>query len=686
MPLPAPELDNRTSQSIVDEAKRMIPQFCPEWTDHNVSDPGVTLIELFAWMTEMLLYRVNQVPAKNYVKFLEMLGLKLRPPQAAEVNITFYLSAPLHELQEKPEVWTGTEIATIRTEIKPAVVFVTVEDLNLRTPKLAGAFTDSVRVIEGENGKPAYFVEPIKHDLERLRQPEETITMFSNPPMHAESDHEGDRFHLVFEHNPGRHVISLLFEFKEFASLGGVVGGVTANNPPRVWQAWSGEEFKWVNCGIENDSTRGFTQNGEIVLRLPAIDQMTMEGVTGFWLRCHLTEPMDGQSPYDNSPALQNEIQVAALGGTIRARHAIIVKNEVLGVSDGTPGQCFQFPHKPLLERNKEYDRLSLNNGTSDEKGAVWQEVSDFGDSGKDSFHYTIDDLAGTLSFGPALRQPDGNIRRFGKVPPRGAQLSFTQYSYGGGTIGNVAAQTVTMQKSAKPYITKVTNWEPSTGGRDAESLEEAILRVPAALRSHQRAVTAEDYEYHAKNVAGVADAYCVGPGLIIPSESDKTDAPRPGEVYVYLLPQVGATESPRVDQIKLNESVRQAVLAQLQERSVLGVTVKVMPVKIVGVSIDAKLVGKDKTRDEDLKQQVKVALDRFLNPYTGGPQGKGWRQVSVLHKSDIYRLLLNLPMVERIEHILMFDAAKKPITVSLELGQVVVCSGQHVINIVPGV
>ena len=66
MSLPSPNLDNRTFQEIVDDAKRQIGRRCPEWTDHNVSDPGVTLIELFAWMTEMMLFQLNQVPEKNY--------------------------------------------------------------------------------------------------------------------------------------------------------------------------------------------------------------------------------------------------------------------------------------------------------------------------------------------------------------------------------------------------------------------------------------------------------------------------------------------------------------------------------------------------------------------------------------------------------------------------------------------
>ena len=80
MPLPAtPMLDDRKFQDIVDQAKRLIPRYCPEWTDHNVSDPGVTLIELFAWMTDLLLYRVNQVPERKYIRFLEMIGAAPAP-------------------------------------------------------------------------------------------------------------------------------------------------------------------------------------------------------------------------------------------------------------------------------------------------------------------------------------------------------------------------------------------------------------------------------------------------------------------------------------------------------------------------------------------------------------------------------------------------------------------------------
>src|SRR5438067_13112191 len=87
MALPVPNLDDRRFQDLVDDAKRLVQQRCPEGTDHNVSDPGVTLIETFAWMTDQLLYRLNRVPELNYVKFLELLGVTLLPPTAASADV-----------------------------------------------------------------------------------------------------------------------------------------------------------------------------------------------------------------------------------------------------------------------------------------------------------------------------------------------------------------------------------------------------------------------------------------------------------------------------------------------------------------------------------------------------------------------------------------------------------------------
>lgn len=93
MPIPVPSLDDRKFQQLVDEAKRRIPRYSPSWTDHNVSDPGITLIELFAWMTEQHIFRLNQVPDKNLLTFLNLIGMSLEPAKPAKGDVTFTLGA-----------------------------------------------------------------------------------------------------------------------------------------------------------------------------------------------------------------------------------------------------------------------------------------------------------------------------------------------------------------------------------------------------------------------------------------------------------------------------------------------------------------------------------------------------------------------------------------------------------------
>src|SRR5919199_37905 len=120
MALPAPNLDDRRFQDLVDDAKRMVQRHCPEWTDHNVSDPGVTLIETFAFMTDQLLFRLNQVPDRMYVKFLEMIGLRLLPATPAKAPVTFWLSAPAVAGMVIP---AGTRVATVRTDFDESIIF-----------------------------------------------------------------------------------------------------------------------------------------------------------------------------------------------------------------------------------------------------------------------------------------------------------------------------------------------------------------------------------------------------------------------------------------------------------------------------------------------------------------------------------------------------------------------------------
>ena len=89
MSLQAPNLDSRTFDQLVKEARDRIPRFTPEWTNLNDSDPGMTLIKLQAWLTETLLYEVNRVPELNYIKFLQLLNISPTPAKAAKTDLYF---------------------------------------------------------------------------------------------------------------------------------------------------------------------------------------------------------------------------------------------------------------------------------------------------------------------------------------------------------------------------------------------------------------------------------------------------------------------------------------------------------------------------------------------------------------------------------------------------------------------
>src|SRR5690349_12380825 len=94
MPIEPPKLDDLRYDRVVEDLIRRIPVYAPEWTDHNDSDPGITLIQLFGHLAEQIGYRLNRVPEKNHVELLKLLGVKLLPARAAHTVLALLLNDP----------------------------------------------------------------------------------------------------------------------------------------------------------------------------------------------------------------------------------------------------------------------------------------------------------------------------------------------------------------------------------------------------------------------------------------------------------------------------------------------------------------------------------------------------------------------------------------------------------------
>src|SRR6266851_9036538 len=130
MTIPAPNLDDRNFNSLVQEARDRISQQAPTWTDRSDSDPGMVLLDVFAYLTELMLFRLNQLPDKVYIALLNLLGVKMKPPSAAAVQLQFTLA------QAAPNPITiprGTRVTAARASGgKPPPVFSTSAPLSIQ--------------------------------------------------------------------------------------------------------------------------------------------------------------------------------------------------------------------------------------------------------------------------------------------------------------------------------------------------------------------------------------------------------------------------------------------------------------------------------------------------------------------------------------------------------------------------
>src|SRR5262245_38284037 len=566
MALPVPNLDDRRFQDLVDDAKRQVQQRCPEWTDHNVSDPGVTLIELFAWMTEQVVYRLNRVPDRNYVKFLELIGVSLYPPTAARTRVTFWLSALQPDVVTLP---TGTQVATVRTDTDDAIALTNTEDL----PIIPSSLAPIGPMIDGKT---------LRDHMQALDKGTEVYCFQKTPS-------PGEALYIGLSEAVPSNAVRLRFQ----ADIDGV--GVDPTNPPLAWEAWTGDD--WEPCVLDSDTTGGLNRDGDVVIHVPrghVVSLITKQRAG--WLRARVTEPVEGQPAYSASPNIKG-LNAITIGGTVDVVNAELVKDEEIGISEGVPGQRFLLKRGPVVPGDDD----PVLEVTGDEGWDEWSYVPDFAASGPDDTHFTVDLSSGEIRFGPAVRLADGALRRYGAVPVKGAHLRLREYRTGGGRKGNVSARAISVLKSSIPFVSRIENRRPARGGVDGEDIENAKVRGPSRLRARGRAVTTEDYEQLAREAAPeVARVRAVAAG-------DGTDA---GSVRVLIVPSaVSEAGRLRFDQLVPSPDTLQKITDRLEESRVIGTRAVVEPPVYRGVTVVAKLKARPRANPARLQEEALQAL-----------------------------------------------------------------------------
>jgi predicted phage baseplate assembly protein len=611
MALPAPNLDDRRFQDLVDDAKRLVQRRCPEWTDHNVSDPGVTLIETFAYMVDQLLYRLNQVPERNYIAFLDLLGVRLFPPAAARAPVTFRLSAPQPQTVTVP---VGTQVATVRNERNEMALFTVMEDLSIVPCELTAL------AASGAAGG-------VTDHTDTIGYPDQTFFCFADDPR------PGDAL-LVGLSNPVPSCVVLL---RMDCRIEGV--GVDPEWPPLQWEAWDGSS--WVDCDLEEDGTSGLNQAGDVVLHVPRSHAASViAGRRAGWLRCRYTPPEEGQPRYTASPRITHLV-AATVGGTVAAANVERVEDEVLGTSEGVPGQRLGLRRQPVVPVGPDLE-LQVS---SREGWQTWEQVDSFAESGPEDRHFVLEPATGEIVLGPLVRNADGTSKPHGGVPEKDATLRVPVYYTGGGRRGNVAAGAISVLKSSIPYISRIENRRPARGGVDGETVDEAKVRGPVVLRTRDRAVTAEDYEHLCRQVAPeVARVRCV------PGEG--------GEVRVLVVPDaVDEGGHVRFEDLVPADETLERIANYLDERRCLGARVVVEPPVYQGITVVARIRARRRASTDRLRREAAEALYRYFHPISGGPDGDGWPFGRPINVGEVYAVMQRLAGTELVEDARLFAA-----------------------------
>src|SRR5918995_1719906 len=366
------------------------------------------------------------------------------------------------------------------------------------------------------------------------------------------------------------------------------------------------------------------------------------------WLRCRIddrTRHGGAATTYSHPPEIYS-ITAVPIGALLPATHASRVEDELLGLSDGTPGQVFPLRHKPLLKPGPG-ETLEVQDPESGDC-STWELREDFVGSTEFDRHFRLDQVSGEVEIGPAIRETDGGWTQYGAVPPKGAVLRFARYRHGGGRRGNISAGALAVLRSTIPGVDTVTNPLPAFGGVDAEALEHARQRASMEIRTRYRAVTAEDFEFLAGEASPrVARAVCIPPagGTAVP---------------LHIVPHVfPADRQLAYEQLAPDPPLLQEVADFLDARRLIGTTVQLLPCKFRGLSVVVNLQASALADTARVEEDVAHALYTYLNPLVGGNvtgSGDGWPFGRALNQGELYGVVHAVSGVEFVKILRIYE------------------------------
>lgn len=738
MSVDAPTIDSRTYQTLLDDAMARIATHNPEWTNFNHSDPGITLLELFAFLTDTLRYRANLIPDRNRLKFLNLLGVPLTrastaiglvtlsndhgPLQMQTVGggiqvqagtATFHTDAGLDLLPIEAQVMTKQVVSD-----PPAAIVAAQQALyaTFATPPAAAAteltLYDTVPL--DSNGSGITLSSTADNSLWIALLVRESDAAASSDLAAlietAKAQIGSSTLNLGFVPVVTDVTAADLQPSSTTAPGGAVTATIQTPNVPEGGQlpttngvpqpAYAQLDATWPTTGLDAP--------GVVQITLPSAAEL------GIWSDVdNLSEGVGLMPPnIANSEAasrvitwlqLQGQPTTTFLWAGINAAsitQRTHVTGEALPAGTGAPDQTVMLAHTPVIDGSVTLT-MTEPNGTVEQ----WTEIDDLlaappevpvpdprlppgtpPPAAGDPDVYTLDTTTGIITFGDGAR---------GRRPPLGAALS-ADYDYGAGSAGNVGIGSINTGVALPAGVT-VSNPVPTWGGADAESIDEAEKQVARYLQYRDRCVTIEDFQVVTYRTPGLD----IGRVEVIPATNPDivpfTAGANPGGVTILVIP-TSDPDNPAAPQP--SQAMMSAIGDYLAPRRLATTQLFIRGPVYVPIWVSVAITVVAGASIADVTTNVKTALANFLapidptappwyeedltspdsNPYANS--SRGWPLQKCVNPLELQAVASRVDNVDLVEPVLVSsNTGQIPIPMSgIQLPQVVaisVVSGQ---------
>lgn len=685
MSLPVPNIDDRSFEEIRDEALARIPVHNPEYTNFTESDPGATVLEVFAFMVESMLYRANQVPERNRVKFLRLLGIDRRPATVARGLVTFANSRGALEartVDPETEVRAGSVPFRLPRglEVLPvesAVYYKKSVDLSTEEKRRAREIHE--RLHESYT-PPGSTTELSFYETARLPVPEPgaplpSLDLAASTPPGDQSlwlallARPGDDLGSAREQLAGSTLsLAVVPDLRDPERVLSPRGEPDERREARLSFALpdvrtSEARYRVLDARILQDV---LAEPGVVELDLPddpsLLDTWRFEfplesGVGAYpptleestaaerlitWIR--IRPAGDEEEGRSSLPARFSAVGVN--GARIEQRTRVVA--EYLGAGTGTPDQTVRLAHTPVLSDSVEltvdgerWTRIDDLTAAPPEVPRRKQAPGGRPRTEEDPAAFTLDPSTGLVQFGDGL---------FGARPEEGAIIQ-ARYDYGGGEQGAVGIGAITAGPMLPAGVT-VTNPIPTWGAAAEETVETAERRVAGFLKRRDRLVSEEDFRAIVARTPGVEIGRVEVLSLTYP-KPELDDVRADGVVTILVIP---ATDPDRPDAPRPDRLFLESVCQHLDPRRLVTTEVHVRGPIYVGVRVAIGIETVAGAAAPPVRQEVQEAVRTFLSPLRGGFGEDGWPLGRIVDARELLTVASRVSGVSSVEEIRLLD------------------------------